>query len=165
MNVRDQIPATRRWVVKIGSALLTGDGQGLSREVLAGWVDQMADWVRSGRELVLVSSGAVAEGMGLIVISLTWADIGFLLAWCYFRMDFYIHCLFADAPWVCGNKNDQQTAKKGGEHCAQTMFFFVCGVATPFVNLLVAIRRFQAFKLDEPGVLRSPPHTDAIKRH
>ncbi len=63
MNVRDQIPATRRWVVKIGSALLTGDGQGLSREVLAGWVDQMADWVRSGRELVLVSSGAVAEGM------------------------------------------------------------------------------------------------------
>ncbi len=63
MNARDQIPATRRWVVKIGSALLTGDGQGLSREVLAGWVDQMADWVRSGRELVLVSSGAVAEGM------------------------------------------------------------------------------------------------------
>lgn len=63
MNSRNQIPASRRWVVKIGSALLTADGQGLSREVLSGWVEQMAAWVRSGRELVLVSSGAVAEGM------------------------------------------------------------------------------------------------------
>lgn len=63
MNSRNQIPSTRRWVVKIGSALLTADGQGLSRAVLSSWVEQMAAWVRSGRELVLVSSGAVAEGM------------------------------------------------------------------------------------------------------
>ncbi|MEW8013351.1 MAG: glutamate 5-kinase [Candidatus Sedimenticola endophacoides] len=60
---RDQIPDTRRWVVKIGSALLTGDGKGLAREVLSSWVQQMADWVLAGNELVLVSSGAVAEGM------------------------------------------------------------------------------------------------------
>ena len=63
MFSRTQIPQTRRWVVKIGSALLTAEGQGLDREALGGWVDQMADWIAGGNELVLVSSGAVAEGM------------------------------------------------------------------------------------------------------
>ncbi len=60
---RGDLPATRRWVVKIGSALLTNDGQGLAREAFSGWVEQMAAHVLDGRELVLVSSGAVAEGM------------------------------------------------------------------------------------------------------
>ncbi len=61
---RDHIPQTRRWVVKIGSALLTDEGQGLDRQALRGWVDQMADWLEAApHELVLVSSGAVAEGM------------------------------------------------------------------------------------------------------
>ena len=50
-------------MVKIGSALLTAEGQGLDRKALGGWVDQMADWIAGGNELVLVSSGAVAEGM------------------------------------------------------------------------------------------------------
>ncbi len=63
MTSREQISSHRRWVVKIGSALLTGDGKGLNRQALASWVAQMADWVAEGRELVLVSSGAVAEGM------------------------------------------------------------------------------------------------------
>ncbi len=63
MLSRDRIPATRRWVVKIGSAMLTRDGQGLDREAFASWVEQMATWVNGGHELVLVSSGAVAEGM------------------------------------------------------------------------------------------------------
>ena len=63
MFKRTQIPQTRRWVVKIGSALLTAEGQGLDRQALGGWVDQMADWIAGGKELVLVSSGAVAEGM------------------------------------------------------------------------------------------------------
>lgn len=57
------MPDTRRWVVKIGSALLTADGQGLQRSTLSPWVEQMAAFVKSGGELVLVSSGAVAEGM------------------------------------------------------------------------------------------------------
>jgi glutamate 5-kinase len=60
---RVDIPRTRRWVVKIGSALLTQDGQGLRRETLSPWVQQMASLVKQGVELVLVSSGAVAEGM------------------------------------------------------------------------------------------------------
>ena len=60
---RDNIRSTRRWVVKIGSALLTADGKGLARDSLSSWVEQMAAWVLAGNELVLVSSGAVAEGM------------------------------------------------------------------------------------------------------
>ncbi len=60
---RTKLPQTRRWVVKIGSALLTAEGAGLDRQALSGWVDQMADWIARGNELVLVSSGAVAEGM------------------------------------------------------------------------------------------------------
>ncbi len=63
MISRDKIPHTKRWVVKIGSALLTEDGKGLSREILTPWVEQMVTLSRQGIELVLVSSGAVAEGM------------------------------------------------------------------------------------------------------
>jgi glutamate 5-kinase len=57
------MPKTQRWVVKIGSALLTRDGEGLDREALADWAGQMARLHKSGVEIVLVSSGAVAEGM------------------------------------------------------------------------------------------------------
>jgi glutamate 5-kinase len=63
MISRKSLSGTRLWVVKIGSALLTAEGQGLDREALAGWVSQMADWLEHGNQLVLVSSGAVAEGM------------------------------------------------------------------------------------------------------
>jgi len=63
MLSRGQLKTTRRWVIKIGSALLTADGQGLSREILAPWVEQMAALSKAGHQLVLVSSGAVAEGM------------------------------------------------------------------------------------------------------
>jgi glutamate 5-kinase len=52
-----------RWVIKIGSALLTDDGRGLNTQAIAAWVEQIAALRRQGRELVLVSSGAVAEGM------------------------------------------------------------------------------------------------------
>jgi len=63
MMSREQIPSSRRWVVKIGSAMLTAGGKGLAKDRVTDWVEQMAAWVHSGRELVLVSSGAVAEGM------------------------------------------------------------------------------------------------------
>ncbi len=63
MFSRNDVPATRRWVVKIGSALLTGDGKGISRQTFSPWVEQMAAWRDGDRELVVVSSGAVAEGM------------------------------------------------------------------------------------------------------
>ncbi|MCP3665383.1 MAG: glutamate 5-kinase [Gammaproteobacteria bacterium] len=60
---RDSLPQTRRWVVKIGSALLTAEGKGLDQDAFSGWVEQMAALVLAGNQLVLVSSGAVAEGM------------------------------------------------------------------------------------------------------
>lgn len=60
---RARLGSTRRWVVKIGSALITGDGKGLDRERLGHWVDQIADLRDTGCEVVVVSSGAVAEGM------------------------------------------------------------------------------------------------------
>ncbi|MCG6967099.1 MAG: glutamate 5-kinase [Chromatiaceae bacterium] len=63
MTMRERVRTTRRWVVKIGSALITGDGRGLDRESLRHWVDQVADLIESGNEVVIVSSGAVAEGM------------------------------------------------------------------------------------------------------
>ncbi|MGB0664890.1 MAG: glutamate 5-kinase [Pontibacterium sp.] len=58
-----QLTQGKRWVVKIGSALLTNDGQGLDREAIAHWVEQLAKLRQQGIELVLVSSGSVAEGM------------------------------------------------------------------------------------------------------
>ncbi|MDQ2077701.1 glutamate 5-kinase [Marinimicrobium sp. ABcell2] len=60
---RLQIPQAKRWVVKIGSALLTNDGKGLDATAIEGWVAQMASLRKQGIDLVLVSSGAVAAGM------------------------------------------------------------------------------------------------------
>lgn len=61
--MRDKVTGARRWVVKIGSALLTADGRGLDRAAMAVWVEQMVALRAAGVELVLVSSGAVAAGM------------------------------------------------------------------------------------------------------
>ncbi|MCB1864017.1 MAG: glutamate 5-kinase [Chromatiales bacterium] len=52
-----------RLVIKVGSALATADGMGLDREHMAGWATQIAALVAAGREVIVVSSGAVAEGM------------------------------------------------------------------------------------------------------
>lgn len=62
---KDSIAAARpaRWVIKIGSALLTNDGQGLDLSLMQRWVDQMVALRALGVEIVVVSSGAVAEGM------------------------------------------------------------------------------------------------------
>ena len=63
MGHRQQLSTGKRWVIKIGSALLTNEGAGLNGAGIQRWVDQMAQLRRDGVELVLVSSGAVAEGM------------------------------------------------------------------------------------------------------
>ena len=57
------IAAARRLVVKVGSSLVTNDGQGLDRAALARWAKQIAQLRHTGRHVVLVSSGAIAEGM------------------------------------------------------------------------------------------------------
>ncbi|MBP8008516.1 MAG: glutamate 5-kinase, partial [Thiopseudomonas sp.] len=61
--MRDKVTGAQRWVVKIGSALLTADGRGLDRNAMAIWVQQMVALRQQGIDLVLVSSGAVAAGM------------------------------------------------------------------------------------------------------
>ena len=50
------------WVVKVGSALLTGNGHGLDEQLLDRWCGQIAGLLAESRRVVLVSSGAVAEG-------------------------------------------------------------------------------------------------------
>ena len=57
------LATARRLVVKVGSSLVTNDGQGLDRAALARWAAQIAQLRHDGREVVLVSSGAIAEGM------------------------------------------------------------------------------------------------------
>src|SRR5688500_16718757 len=57
------LKTAKRLVVKVGSSLVTNDGQGLDREALARWAQQIARLRHEGREIVLVSSGAIAEGM------------------------------------------------------------------------------------------------------
>ncbi|MGB0712533.1 MAG: glutamate 5-kinase [Gammaproteobacteria bacterium] len=63
MKQRSEIKSARRWVVKIGSALLTNDGSGLDTEAIGRWAAQIAALRQHGVEVVLVSSGAVAAGM------------------------------------------------------------------------------------------------------
>ncbi|WP_045860675.1 glutamate 5-kinase [Teredinibacter purpureus] len=63
MSKRKLVKQSRRWVIKIGSALLTDNGRGLDQEAMAGWVEQIAALSKKGYEVVLVSSGAVAAGM------------------------------------------------------------------------------------------------------
>ncbi len=53
----------RRWVVKVGSSLVTDEGRGLDHAAIADWGDQIAMLRAEGCDVVLVSSGAVAEGM------------------------------------------------------------------------------------------------------
>lgn len=53
----------RRIVVKVGSSLVTDEGRGLDANAIGGWCRQLASLAREGREMVMVSSGAIAEGM------------------------------------------------------------------------------------------------------
>ncbi len=53
----------RRIVVKVGSSLVTNDGRGLDEAAIGEWCRQLSQLVRGGREVIMVSSGAIAEGM------------------------------------------------------------------------------------------------------
>ena len=53
----------RRIVVKVGSSLVTAGGRGLDHAALSRWAEQIAALTEQGREVVLVSSGAIAEGI------------------------------------------------------------------------------------------------------
>ncbi len=70
MESRTDISRSRRWVVKVGSALLTDDGRGLDHAVIENLVAQLAALRERDCEVVLVSSGAVAAGL----VRLGWAQ-------------------------------------------------------------------------------------------
>jgi glutamate 5-kinase len=63
LPVRDWLPDARRWVVKIGSALLTDDGRSIDEAVILALVAEIALLRERGCEVLLVSSGAVAAGL------------------------------------------------------------------------------------------------------
>ncbi|OGU24000.1 MAG: glutamate 5-kinase [Hydrogenophilales bacterium RIFOXYD1_FULL_62_11] len=57
------VKEARRIVVKVGSSLVTADGRGLDHAALTRWAEQIAALAAQGKEVVLVSSGAIAEGI------------------------------------------------------------------------------------------------------
>jgi glutamate 5-kinase len=52
-----------RIVIKVGSSLVTNEGKGLDEQAIGHWCEQLAALVKQGKEVIMVSSGAVAEGM------------------------------------------------------------------------------------------------------
>ena len=63
MNERKRVKASRRWIVKIGSALLTDRESGLNGALVDRWIAQISTLSGRGLEIVLVSSGSIVEGM------------------------------------------------------------------------------------------------------
>ena len=61
--MRTKLKNARRLVVKVGSALVTNNGAGLDHNALADWARQIATLRQQGREIALVSSGAIAAGI------------------------------------------------------------------------------------------------------
>ena len=68
MTERIKLKTSHRWVVKIGSALLTNNGAGLDLQRMQSWVKQMSELIEDGVELCLVSSGAIAVGLNILKI-------------------------------------------------------------------------------------------------
>ncbi|HFD12334.1 MAG TPA: glutamate 5-kinase [Crenotrichaceae bacterium] len=63
MKHRQALRQAQRIVIKIGSSLLTDNGRGLDRMAIASWVKQIATLTGQGKQVLLVSSGSVVEGM------------------------------------------------------------------------------------------------------
>jgi glutamate 5-kinase len=60
---RSSLRDVQRLVIKFGSAIVTNDGEGLDRDAINGWVSQISELLSQGKEVVLVSSGAIVEGI------------------------------------------------------------------------------------------------------
>ena len=61
-ELRRALAESATWVVKVGSALITDAGEGLNLDRIADWCRQIGVLMASGKRVVVVSSGAVAEG-------------------------------------------------------------------------------------------------------
>jgi glutamate 5-kinase len=69
-SLRQRLGDSRRWVIKVGSALSTNDGVGLNHSAIETWSRQIVSLMSSGHQIVLVTSGSVAEG----AIRLGWKE-------------------------------------------------------------------------------------------
>ncbi|MSP95916.1 MAG: glutamate 5-kinase [Betaproteobacteria bacterium] len=63
MAAASVVAAAHRLVIKVGSTLVTNDGRGLDHAAIARWALQIAKLRSGGKQVILVSSGAIAEGM------------------------------------------------------------------------------------------------------
>jgi glutamate 5-kinase len=61
--MKSVIEQSKRIIVKVGSSLVTNEGRGLDHAAIARWAAQIAALRALGKQVVLVSSGAIAEGM------------------------------------------------------------------------------------------------------
>lgn len=61
--MRNKLKNSKRWVIKVGSSLVTNNGLGLDLSAIEGWASQLVQMQKNGIQVVLVSSGAVAEGV------------------------------------------------------------------------------------------------------
>ena len=62
-SVRSTVVRARRLVVKVGSSLVTNEGRGVDHAAVGRWAEEIAGLKQGGKDVVLVSSGAIAEGM------------------------------------------------------------------------------------------------------
>ena len=57
------LASAKRIIVKVGSSLVTNEGRGLDESAIRAWSEQLAALTAQGLEVIMVSSGAIAEGM------------------------------------------------------------------------------------------------------
>nr|WP_179947972.1 glutamate 5-kinase [Thiomonas intermedia] len=57
------VQSARRIIIKAGSSLVTNEGRGVDLEAVSRWAGQIAGLRSAGKDVILVSSGAIAEGM------------------------------------------------------------------------------------------------------
>lgn len=65
-NLKDLIKDAKRIVVKIGSSLLTNEGQNLCEKKIYAWAAEISNFFEADKEVILVSSGAIAAGLSLL---------------------------------------------------------------------------------------------------
>lgn len=70
MKSRADLTNTTCCIIKIGSAVLTDNGQGLNRSAIDNWASQISTLRSRGIDVIIVSSGSVAEGM----VRLGWTE-------------------------------------------------------------------------------------------
>lgn len=60
---KKELTEAQRWIVKVGSALVTNDGCSLNRNAIRSWAAQISQLLQDGKQAILVTSGAIADGI------------------------------------------------------------------------------------------------------